>query len=157
VSRFRDRTASRPAYILALATTLLLPIPAPAQDQAPRDPRWLPLINQQIAPQPELGAPQPRRGKRSMQLSLQVDPKQLPRMLSKPLSTACALERFNQGENDRYYIRLTDAAGKPLRLGIAGAKVGNLHDPGRQSLATHLYLFDKDWTSECKVYAMQAP
>ncbi len=149
--------ASWRASILALAATLLLPIPVQAQDQTPRDPRWLPLINQQIAPQPELGAPLPRRGKRSMQLGLQVDPKELPRMLSKPLSTACALERFNQGENDRYYIRLTDADGKPLRLGIAGGKVGNLHDPGRQALETQIYLFDKDWTSECKVYAMQAP
>lgn len=146
-----------PGCLLALVTTVLLSFSAQAQDQTPRDPRWMPLINQQIAPEPELGAPQPRRGKRPMQLGLQVDPKELPRMLSKPLSTACALERFNQSENDRYYLRLTDADGKPLRLGIAGAKVGNLHDPGRQAQPTQIYLFDKDWTSECKVYSMQAP
>lgn len=150
-------TAIRGIRPIILAAALLLPLSATAQEQTPRDPRWIPLINQQMAPEPQLGAPLPKRGKRPMQLGLQVAAQDLPRMLSKPLSTACALNRFNQVENERYFIRLTNTDGTPLRLGIAGPKVGNLYDPASQSQATQLYLFDKDWTSECKVYSMTAP
>lgn len=144
----------------ALACTLLILAAASdgmAQDRTPRDPRWLPLLNQQTAPDPELGAPVPRKGKSPFRLNLPVSAADLPRMLSKPLSTDCALGRFNQAENERYYITLKNTDGTPLRLGVGGSKVGNLRDRAAKSDPTLLYLFDKDYTSSCTVYSMKAP
>lgn len=144
--------------LAACCLALILPAAtASAQNRPVQDPRWQPLINQSIAPEPSLGGTVPHKGKRSMQVQFSVAPRDLPRLLSTKLSTACALGRFNQVEHDRYYIRMNDADGKPLRLGLAGAKAGNLRDPDGMSMSTQLYLFDKDWTSECKVYAAQAP
>ena len=140
------------AFLILATTTNGL-----AQDQAPRDPRWLPLLNQQTAPEPELGAPIPRKGKSPFRLNLPVSAADLPRMLSKPLSTDCALGRFNQAENERYYITLKNTDGSPLRLGVGGQKVGNLRDRAAKSDPSLLYLFDKDYTSSCTVYSMKAP
>jgi hypothetical protein len=128
-----------------------------AQSPPQGDPRWLPLINQEIAPEPQLGTPQPRRGKQSVQLRFDVAAQDLPGLLSQPLSTACALGRFNQREYDRYFIAVPRPNAPPLRLGFAGGRAGNLSDPDRAALETQYYLFDKDRTSECRVYAAQIP
>ncbi|WP_259780488.1 hypothetical protein [Aestuariispira ectoiniformans] len=83
-----------------------------------------------------------------------VDGNQLRSILSSNLSTACALGRFNQKKNKRYYIWVTLPGGERKKFGYANWRGFNLRDPDHRVGRDQVYLFDMDRTSECRVYAV---
>lgn len=81
-----------------------------------------------------------------------VDPQSLNQALSKNLSEACARLEFNQARHGRYFIMVPRPDQDPLRFGYAQGDGMNLLDPKGLRGTDVIYLFDRDETSECKVY-----
>jgi hypothetical protein len=81
-----------------------------------------------------------------------VDPQSLSQALSKNLSEACARLEFNQTRHGRYFVLVARPDKDPLRFGYAQGDGVNLRDPTGLRGADVIYLFDRDETSECKVY-----
>lgn len=107
----------------------------------------------------EESVPKDHRMARLVRLGVLViyraDMGQLPQRLSKPLSTACALGRFNQRVNLRLFLPVVLVGGKPKRFGFAamtGGDMLNLYDPQGLGEEEQAYLFDLDRTSDCRVY-----
>jgi len=78
----------------------------------------------------------------------------LDQSISANLSSACALEKFNQKKVGRYYVLIETENGKRRRLGFASSEGFNLRDPGNRKGRDLAFLFEYDGTSECRVYAI---
>ncbi len=95
----------------------------------------------------------PRLVRGTSQVDFYLNGSQLPNMLSRNLSTACARGNFNQLVNKKYYVMVDMPGGTKKKLGFADYTGINLSDPDNRKGPNQAYFFDKDRTSECKVYA----
>jgi hypothetical protein len=105
---------------------------------------------------PEVVQPEPYKTTRTKvggtRIIYPVDPQSLNQALSKNLSEACARLEFNQARHGRYFIMVPRPNQDPLRFGYAQGDGLNLLDPKGLRGTDVIYLFDRDETSECKVY-----
>jgi hypothetical protein len=67
------------------------------------------------------------------------------------LSRACALNRFNMEEPERFVARFVGKDGTDV-LGIAKGSGLNLRDPDRRAKPTEDYFFRNHGTTACEVY-----
>lgn len=134
--------------VLALAL-LFLPFIAPSAALA-QSGGFEQRVPDVILPEP-LGSVKTRTG--STRVPFPVDPATLPDSLSAGLSTACTQLRFNQRYKGKYFVLVAIPNEKPLRLGFARSDGFNLRDPETLRAPERLYLFERDGTSECRVYS----
>lgn len=110
---------------------------------------------------PEAVEPEPYRTTRTKvgaaRVTMPVDPATLAQTLSKNLSEACARLEFNQVRKGRYFVLVPRPDREPVRFGFAQGTGRNLYDPKSLRGADVVYLFERDGTSECKVYVYQSP
>ena len=140
------------------ACSLILTLALTATDSAnaqSRNKNWIPLggIGKALHPG-EAKKPQFRRGGKRVEFF--VAQGQLPNILSRNLSTACAQGRFNQKKDKRYYVVVNLEDGRKKRFGYADSTGFNLSDPDNRVGLNQVYLFDFDFTSECRVYAVES-
>ncbi|MDF1750068.1 MAG: hypothetical protein P1V34_14440 [Alphaproteobacteria bacterium] len=105
---------------------------------------------------PEMVQPEPYKTTRTKvggtRVNYPVDPQTLSQALSKPLSEACARLEFNLSRHGRYFVVVPRPNQDPLRVGYAKGNGLNIRDPKGLRVETSTYLFERDETSECKVY-----
>ncbi|MEQ8603441.1 MAG: hypothetical protein RIB45_08975 [Marivibrio sp.] len=140
---------TRAAALAALTLALVLAVgPAAAQTA--------PLRNDQGKQIPRLSAPEPHEipdfDRLGTRVLAGVDAARLRESLSRPLSAACSIDRFNQARRGRYFLDLRMPDGEVKRFGFAGSNGLNLRDPKGLAAQNQGYLFELDGTSECKVY-----
>lgn len=132
--------------LLQVLDTSVSPGKAFAQDH----PKFIPLgrIPTLIIP----GGNRPPKFKRGgSEIEFYVDPNSLENSIHKKLSNSCAQGQFNMARPG-YFVRVrTETSQK--RLGYANSNF-NLKDPKGQSGPDTAYLFERDGTSECRVYAV---
>jgi hypothetical protein len=139
---------TRLAAAIALLGLLTAAAPAAAQE-------FLRRIPDVVEPEPN-GGPV-RIDTRGLRVNFPVDPAELPQRLSVPLSEACGRLAFNQVQHGEYFVIITPRNGEPTRYGFANGNGFNLRDPEGLSGAEQVYLFFRDGTSECEVYAFAQP
>lgn len=135
------------AFLALFVLLCPLALSKPAAAQSGGFDRRVPDV---IAPEP-LGSVKTRTG--STRVQFPVDPATLPSSLSAGLSTACTQLRFNQRDKGKYFVIVAIPNEKPLRLGFARSDGFNLRDPETLRAPERLYLFERDGTSECRVYS----
>jgi len=140
-----SRACAPVALLLALS---LAGGPAAAQSEPFRDDQGKRV--------PRLSAPTPHTVPNFDHLATRViagvDAARLGDSLSRPLSAACSVDRFNQARRGRYVLDLRMPDGEVKRFGFAGSNGLNLRDPKGLAAQNQGYLFDLDGSSECKVY-----
>ena len=139
------------AFATIATVTLMGPPSFPLSEALAQDnPRFIPLgrVPTLLVPGGDR-PPKFRRG--STQVNVFVDPATLENSINRPLSNACAQGQFNMA-TPYYYVRLETERG-PRRFGYANANF-NLRDPKSQAGPDTAYLFERDRTSECRVYAI---
>lgn len=137
------------AFVIALLWSSGSPLTkreAVAQDH----PKFIPLGRIPTLLMP--GGDRPPRFRRgSTEIEFYVDPNSLENSINKQLSNACAQGQFNMA-GPGYFVRVrTETSQK--RLGYANSNF-NLKDPKGQGGPDTAYLFERDGTSECRVYAV---
>lgn len=128
-------------------------IPAAHAQTGPDRPEFIPLGRIPRLLQPG-GEDQPRFRRGGQQIRFFVDQNSLAQNISPNLSNACALGRFNQQHPTRYFVLIETQDGRRLRLGFATSEGFNLRDPDNRRGRDLAFLFEKDRTSECRVYAV---
>jgi hypothetical protein len=131
--------------ILALAL-LAIGAPVPVAAQSGEVSRRVPDV---VRPEP-FGDVRIRTG--SVRVQFPVDPATLEGSLSAGLSTACTQLRFNQSRRGKYFVLVPIPNERPRRFGFARSDGFNLRDPDTLRAPEQLYLFERDGTSECRVY-----
>lgn len=110
---------------------------------------------------PDVVEPEPngpvRIDTRGLRVNFPVDPAELPQRLSVPLSEACGRLAFNQIRHGEYYVIIAPNGAEPERYGYAHGNGLNLRDPEGLRGPEQVYLFFRDGTSECEVYAFAQP
>ncbi len=156
----RRRRASIGALAAMLAIGLTAPGPAliggEAQAQSQNQEQFMPLRRLPTMLLPGGNRP-PQFRRSSRPVDFFVDAETLRNSIDQPLSTACAHGEFNLKAVSRYYVTIGADGAAPRRYGYADATGFNLRDPRNQAVAGTVYLFESDATSECRVYAIDAP
>ena len=80
--------------------------------------------------------------------------KHLHGLIVRGLSSACVHNEFNQKRKSRSYVMFNRANGGIYKLDAAHIRDGNLFDPNEYGQEEMLYVFDKDATSQCRVYSI---
>lgn len=105
---------------------------------------------------PEVVEPEPNGTVRTKtggsRINFPIDPKTLPQNLSTVLSDACTRLKFNQRDAGKYFVPIPRPNAPVMRFGFAQGNGLNLYDPENLRGPDQVYLFDRDGTSECKVY-----
>lgn len=121
--------------------------PAAAQE-------FMRLIPDSVEPEPQGPV---RTDNNAIRVNFAASPAELRQRLSVPLSEACARLAFNQIRHDEYFVLITPNGGSPTRYGYANGRGLNLKDPEGLSGPDQVYLFFRDGTSQCEVYAFAQP
>jgi hypothetical protein len=128
----------------------MIGVSATTQETMAQDQEFMRRIPEVVQPEPY----QPTRTKTGgTRVLYPVDPQSLRQALSKPLSEACGRLEFNLARHGRYFVIVPQPDKEPLRFGYAQGDGLNLLDPTGLRGADLVYLFYRDETSQCKVYA----
>ncbi len=113
-----------------------------------------PKIPENVLPQNQKFPPKRKKTVR-MKLPPEMTRGDIYNLIVPQLSNACVHNRFNQVRKGLNYVTLQrpDGAGV-YRFDAASTGDGNLRDSDAIGLPTMLYLFERDATSECRVFSI---
>lgn len=126
---------------------LLLSVLSPLEEA--RGQSFIERIPEVLVPEPHGQIPT-KVGASRVPITLQDE--DLPELLSPDLSTACSQLLFNQVQQGKLFVVIPYEVGPPRRFGYATGTGRNLNDPSGLRQPGRVYLFQRDGTSDCRVY-----
>lgn len=137
------------ALCFMVGVVLCLPINADEFPPLPLKPR----IPDNVLPETQK---YPLKRKKSMRMKMppNMTAADLRGLTAPALSAACVHNRFNQVRKGFNYVIFNNPNGGIFKYDAASKMDGNLFDPLDKGLDEMLYLFNKDSTSECRVYSV---